>query len=181
MYVFSKASKPLFLLVAALVFLFVPSKSYADPATDIMEEASYSPDERLYEGKPCNLTAEWVVLPAAELNNYFQEPYLNWWYQKPLTEEELAWIKDHAISDHDLTLKTEVGLLNKYSTDNAELEGMISPRNRHMNESFMTFRSVLMDHTDNIGGILRPDTPTIVQNVDNPDQTKVLLILRFSL
>lgn len=180
MYYLSKKMKALFCLSAAFSPLFVPSTSYADEATYVMGEASYSPEERLYEGTPCSLTAEWVVLSAAALNNHFQEPSVNWWYQKQLYAEDLAWIKTHAISDHDLTLQTKIGATTKYSTDNAELEGIMYARYWHMNEAFIRFHSVIRDQVENISCILRPDTYTIVHCVNGPDQTKTILIMHFS-
>ena len=179
MYRWSKKLKALFFLSVALVVLFVPSISYADEATYVMEEAAYAPEERLYEGKACRLTAEWVILSAAVLNNHFQEPSINWWYQKQLSAEDLAWIKTHAISNHDLTLQTQIGASTKYSTDNAELEGIMYARYWHMNEAFIRFRSVIHDQVENISCVLRPDTYTIVHSVDSPNQTKTILIMHF--
>ena len=180
MYYLSKKMKTLFFLSAALVLLLIPSITYADEATYVMGEASYSPEERLYEGTPCRLTAEWVILSTAALNNHFQEASVNWWYQKQLSAEDLAWIKTHAISDHDLTLQTQIGATTKYSTDNAELEGTMYARYWHMNEAFIRFHSVIRDQVENISCILRPDTYTIVHSVNSPDQTKTILLMHFT-
>ena len=167
-------------LLTALIFLFSPSTSYADEATDAIGEAAYSPEERLYEGKPCNLTVEWVNITGAMLDSHFQPPFINWWYQKPLSDEDLAWIKAHAISDQSSIIQTKIGEFTKYCTDNELLEGTMQPKQRHINESFIDFHSIIYDHAENIRCTLRPDTPTIVQNVDSPDHTKILLIMYFS-
>ena len=167
-------------LIAAIFFLFVPSISYADEAATIMEEASYAPEERLYDGKTCVLTAEWVVISSAALHEHFQEPYINWWYHKALSSEELSWIKNHASLDHAMTLQTKIGALTKYTTDYGELSGIMYARQHHMDEAFISFHSVLLDQIENISCILHPGISTIVQSVDSPDkQTKSLLIMCF--